>query len=57
MRCDDCYWNSYCSEAECDLNINGDECDHFDDINSSDEYLPTRKAFYRDFYAYIKEYN
>ncbi|WP_418583431.1 hypothetical protein [Holdemanella porci] len=56
MRCDNCYWNPYCSQAEHDLNINGDECDCFDDIDNDGEYLPTRERFYEDFYNYVKEY-
>lgn len=56
MRCDSCYWNPYCSQAEHDLNINGDECDYFDDIDNDGEYLPTRERFYEDFYNYVKEY-
>lgn len=57
MRCEDCYWHPYCSQAEVDLNINGDKCDYFDDISNDGEYLPSRETFYRDFYNYSKEYS
>lgn len=54
--CDNCCWNPYCSQTEHDLNINGNQCDYFDDIDSYGEYLPTRERFYKDFYNYVKEY-
>lgn len=53
MGCDNCYWNAYCSEAEQELNINGSECSHFDDMGSDSMYSPTREEFYKDFYKYI----
>lgn len=57
MKCDNCYWNIYCSQAEMDLNINGNYCYHFDDIDSGGEYVPTRDDFYDEFYKYVEEYN
>lgn len=54
--CDNCCWNPYCSQTEHDLNINGNQCDYFDDIDSYGEYPPTRERFYKDFYNYVKEY-
>lgn len=55
MSCDSCYWNTYCSQAERDLNINGNKCEYCDDIDSDGEYFPTREGYYRDFYKYMEE--
>lgn len=55
MRCDSCHWNTYCSQADMDLNINGGECLHYDNIDGASEYLPTREEFYAEFYKYMEE--